>query len=160
MRAAGLALPFEKPKLSAQAMVMVGGDFAARLDRALERSRIAPNMIEPPTVKWRRAYPQKDLAWPSSAKLGSESKTAIDSKCYNACSRDHWIAHWMVRVRPLLAQQRRQGPLCSSGLSETLNPKRGTLRARLQPRYGGMDRIVAATEWLTAALRLCFSSQQ
>jgi hypothetical protein len=38
MRAAGMALPFERPKLQATAIMQVGEDFAAKLDRALDRS--------------------------------------------------------------------------------------------------------------------------
>jgi hypothetical protein len=38
MRAAVAALPFEKPKLSAMALVHAEGDFAARLEQAIERS--------------------------------------------------------------------------------------------------------------------------
>jgi hypothetical protein len=43
MRAAGPALPFERPKLSATAFIAAGGDFAERLERALERSNAARN---------------------------------------------------------------------------------------------------------------------
>jgi hypothetical protein len=39
MRAAGMALPFEMPKLAVVATVDANGDFAVQLDRAVERSR-------------------------------------------------------------------------------------------------------------------------
>jgi hypothetical protein len=45
MRAAIEALPFESPKLSATA-VLHQGDFAERLDRAIERSSKAQMVIE------------------------------------------------------------------------------------------------------------------
>jgi hypothetical protein len=38
VRAASIALPFEKPKLSAMALVHNEGDFAERLDKAIERA--------------------------------------------------------------------------------------------------------------------------
>jgi hypothetical protein len=41
MRAATEALPFETPKLSATALLPMGADFAARLGKAIERSRQA-----------------------------------------------------------------------------------------------------------------------
>jgi DNA-binding phage protein len=39
MRAAGMALPHEHPKLAVTAMVDGNNDFVAQLDRAVERSR-------------------------------------------------------------------------------------------------------------------------
>ena len=45
MRAASIALPFEKPKLAVTALVANGEDFAAALDRAIERSAMV-RMIE------------------------------------------------------------------------------------------------------------------
>jgi hypothetical protein len=47
MRAAGMALPFEFPKLAVTAILPDAGDFAQRLDRAIERSR----MIEAKPIK-------------------------------------------------------------------------------------------------------------
>jgi len=38
MRAAALALPFERPKLQATAIIPMGQAFAERLERAIERS--------------------------------------------------------------------------------------------------------------------------
>jgi len=46
MRAAIEALPFETPKLSATALVPMGGDFAKRLEKAIERSREGSRLIE------------------------------------------------------------------------------------------------------------------
>jgi hypothetical protein len=49
MRAAQIALPFEKPVLKATASIVVGDDFAQRLEKAIERSlsssdrRVLPN---------------------------------------------------------------------------------------------------------------------
>ena len=40
MRAAGLALPHEVPKPAVTAMIDAGSDFAARLERAIERSKM------------------------------------------------------------------------------------------------------------------------
>jgi hypothetical protein len=53
MRAAIEALPFETPKLSATAIIPGGEHFAARLERAIERSRQGLRLIEhsPDTVK-------------------------------------------------------------------------------------------------------------
>jgi hypothetical protein len=45
LRAAALALPFERPKLAVTAVFSGEGDFALRLDRAVERSR-AVRIIE------------------------------------------------------------------------------------------------------------------
>jgi hypothetical protein len=45
MRAAAICLPFETPKLPVTAHV-TGDDFAARLERAIARSGVAPKMIE------------------------------------------------------------------------------------------------------------------
>ena len=44
MRAAQIALPFEKPALRATASIIVGEDFAQRLEKAIERSQT--KMIE------------------------------------------------------------------------------------------------------------------
>ena len=47
MRAASEALPFETPKLGAVAVTsLTANDFAAALDRAIQRSGKAPLMIE------------------------------------------------------------------------------------------------------------------
>jgi len=46
MAAATAALPFETPKLSATALLPMGEDFAKRLERAVERSRERPRLIE------------------------------------------------------------------------------------------------------------------
>jgi glycosyltransferase A (GT-A) superfamily protein (DUF2064 family) len=45
MRAAVAALPFEQPKLQATAITHYDGDFADRLDRALERSAAQPMKV-------------------------------------------------------------------------------------------------------------------
>jgi len=51
MRAAGMALPFEHPKLAVAAMLHYDGDFADRLDRALERSAQPMKVIEAKPVE-------------------------------------------------------------------------------------------------------------
>ena len=43
MKAAIEALPFERPSLRATAAVIIGGDFVARLERAIERSAAVRN---------------------------------------------------------------------------------------------------------------------
>lgn len=62
MRAARDALPFEFPKLAVTALIPDGGDFAARLDRAIERTRAVVNgepkvieakVVEPEAIKRR-----------------------------------------------------------------------------------------------------------
>ena len=50
MRAAIEALPFEVPKLSATANVTLDSSFAARLERAIERSKSVP-MLNGPTIE-------------------------------------------------------------------------------------------------------------
>jgi hypothetical protein len=60
MKAAGLAIPYEFPKLAVTAVVQQNGDFAERLDRARARSAAvmasrpmiehAPQTVERPTV--------------------------------------------------------------------------------------------------------------
>ena len=46
MAAAVAALPFETPKLSATALVPMGEEFAKRLEKAIQRSREGPGLIE------------------------------------------------------------------------------------------------------------------
>jgi hypothetical protein len=46
MRTAIECLPFETPKLSATAIIPGGEHFAARLEKAIERSRQGPKLIE------------------------------------------------------------------------------------------------------------------
>ena len=46
MAAAVAALPFETPKLSATAFVPAGEAFAAKLEKAILRSREGPRLIE------------------------------------------------------------------------------------------------------------------
>ena len=46
MAAAVAALPFETPKLSATALVPMGEEFAKRLEKAIQRSREGPKLIE------------------------------------------------------------------------------------------------------------------
>ena len=48
MRAAQIALPFEKPALRATA-IFAGEDFGKRLEKAIERAQ-APKVIEGPKV--------------------------------------------------------------------------------------------------------------
>jgi hypothetical protein len=50
MRAAIEALPFETPKLSATAFIPAGGDFGARLEKAIARSRDGVRLIEHASV--------------------------------------------------------------------------------------------------------------
>jgi len=58
MRAAIEALPFEVPKLSATAVATLDGlDFAAALDRCIERSGIKPTPLPPPKVIEARPEP-------------------------------------------------------------------------------------------------------
>jgi hypothetical protein len=49
MRAAQMALPFEKPALRATASIIVGEDFAQRLEKAIERAQ-ARKVLEPPAL--------------------------------------------------------------------------------------------------------------
>jgi hypothetical protein len=49
MRAAAIAIPFEQPKLMATAVTHFDGDFATRLDRAIDRSAEQPKVIEQPS---------------------------------------------------------------------------------------------------------------
>src|SRR5262249_45291875 len=46
MRAAIAALPFKSPKLSATAFIPAGGDFGARLEKAIARSREGVKLIQ------------------------------------------------------------------------------------------------------------------
>jgi hypothetical protein len=46
MRAAAIAIEYERPALKAQAIILGGSDFASRLERAVERSRQAPRIVE------------------------------------------------------------------------------------------------------------------
>ncbi len=68
MRAASIALPFEKPKLTAIATSsMDGASFAAMLDRAIERSKTPPKVIE-----HRSEETAEGIAWTGPLR-GSES---------------------------------------------------------------------------------------
>jgi len=58
MRAAEAALPFERPKLSAAALI-VDGDFAERLERAVKRSQ--PMMIEAQANIEGKEHPSAEL---------------------------------------------------------------------------------------------------
>ena len=49
MRAAQIALPFEKPALKATANIIVGEDFADRLEKAVERAQ-ARKILKPPAL--------------------------------------------------------------------------------------------------------------
>ena len=63
MRAAIEALPFETPKLSATAFVPLGEQFAKRLEKAVERSRMKVIEHSPspaPTIDRRPAAPVAD----------------------------------------------------------------------------------------------------
>jgi hypothetical protein len=52
MRAAGMAIQFEHPKLAVTANVSGDNEFGFRLDQAIQRSGTAPKMIEQqPTTK-------------------------------------------------------------------------------------------------------------
>jgi hypothetical protein len=54
LRAAALALPFECPKLQATAIVPMGQDFAAKLERAMLRSSKVRLIAEQPAVSFKR----------------------------------------------------------------------------------------------------------
>lgn len=65
MRAAIEALPFEVPKLSASANVHYDGTFAAQLERAIERSRQGPPLLDAPkTIEHEELVTANDLKAP------------------------------------------------------------------------------------------------
>jgi hypothetical protein len=62
LKAAIEAAPYVHPQLKAQAIVMAGGDFAARLERAIERSN--PKLIEAKPVHEAGQHPAGELQAP------------------------------------------------------------------------------------------------
>jgi hypothetical protein len=55
MRAAGMAIPYELPKLSVVASINDPAGFAERLERAIERSGLRPLMLEAKVIEPRPA---------------------------------------------------------------------------------------------------------
>jgi hypothetical protein len=64
MRAAGMAIPYEFPKLSVVASVSDSSAFAERLERAIQRSGVRPLMIEHDPTRREIAAPQADVTGP------------------------------------------------------------------------------------------------
>jgi hypothetical protein len=71
MRAAGMAIPYEYPKLSVIASISDSAGFAERLERAITRSGLRPLMIEAKPIEPREieAPPQTDLAKPMTTSV-------------------------------------------------------------------------------------------
>jgi hypothetical protein len=58
MRAASMAIPYERPALKAHALVVAEGDFAQRLEAAIARSGLAPKLIDAEPVELPPAGPE------------------------------------------------------------------------------------------------------
>jgi hypothetical protein len=76
MRAAMAALPHEVPKLSASTLVTYDGDFAKRLDLAIERANghaklIEGKVVESPSPEGSPQHPASELTKPLPTPLAS-----------------------------------------------------------------------------------------
>jgi hypothetical protein len=69
MRAAGMAIPYEYPKLSVVASINDPAGFAERLERAIERSGVRPLMIEHSPQPRVIEPPQTNLAKPMTTSV-------------------------------------------------------------------------------------------
>jgi hypothetical protein len=78
MRAAGMALPHEHPKLAVTAMVDGNNDFAAQLDRAVERSRKVSMIETKPMIEGTATASASDTTRPLTN--GDGKPTIIDRR--------------------------------------------------------------------------------